>query len=305
MALVEEKLQAIINKKATVTAVAKELSVTRQTIYTWKARYRRFGIDGLIKPRKKRTDTPHNKTPEEVEQLIINTAKAYWSDGVEALTDHLKRLYNLDINPTTIYRILKREGVRYGTYHPRTTKRWKKKLYTHQTPGEELQMDTKYPFGYKQGRVIYTVIDDATRWVYAYSYTTAKKENTIDFIKRVQRHAPFPIQKIRTDQGKEFIANLVREYFRDQGVKHRINTPYCPEENGKIERFHRTLNEKCVVTHMRPSDSLDIIQYKLSLFLHYYNFQKRHRGLGMDGMTPAEKLLKCGSVNLTLQCYII
>ena len=62
MQLVEEKLNAIINKTATVTDVAKELSVTRQTIYTWKARYLRFGIDGLIKQRKRRVDRPHNRT---------------------------------------------------------------------------------------------------------------------------------------------------------------------------------------------------------------------------------------------------
>jgi hypothetical protein len=49
MSLVEEKLRAIINNKLSVTNAAKELSVTRQTIYTWKARYERFGIDGLVK----------------------------------------------------------------------------------------------------------------------------------------------------------------------------------------------------------------------------------------------------------------
>ena len=125
MALVEEKLQAVTNKTATVTTVAKELSITRQTIYTWKARYQRFGIDGLIKPRKKRTDTPHNKTSDEIEQLVINTAGEYWCNGVEALADHIQRLYNLTINSTTVYRILKRRGVRYGPQHPRTTKRWK------------------------------------------------------------------------------------------------------------------------------------------------------------------------------------
>jgi hypothetical protein len=97
---------------------------------------------------------------------------------VEALSDHLQRLYNLTINPTTVYRILKRKGVRYGVHHPRTTKRWKIKLYSHQTPGLELQMDTKYPFGYKQGRVIYTIIDDASRWVYAWTYTTANQRRT-------------------------------------------------------------------------------------------------------------------------------
>lgn len=294
MQLVEEKLKAIINKTATVTDVARELSVTRQTIYTWKARYKRFGIDGLLKQRKRRADRPHNKTSDEVEQLVINTANTYWSDGVEALADHLQRLYNLIINPTTVYRILKREGIRYGEHHPRTTKRWKKQLFAHHIPGLELQMDTKYPFGYKQGRVIYTVIDDATRWVYAWTYTTANQLNTLDFIKRVQQHAPFQIQKIRTDQRQEFAAKVVRQYLEGAGIEHRFNTPYCPEENGKIERFHRTLNEKCVVTHLRPSDSLDTLQYKLTLFLHYYNWQKRHRGLGMEGMTPMQKLQTAG-----------
>ena len=292
MQLVEQKLTDIINNELSVTDAAKELAVTRQTIYTWKIRYERFGIDGLVKERKRRTDTPHNKTSEEIEQLIIHTASTYWRDGVEALADHIQRLYNITINPTTVYRILKREGIRYGELHPRTTKRWKIKLYSHQIPGLELQMDTKYPFGYKQGRVIYTIIDDASRWVYAWTYTTANAMNTIDFIKRVHRYTPFDIQKIRTDQGSEFRALVVRQYFKDCRIEHRLNTPYCPEENGKIERFHRTLNEKCVVG-MYPHDPLDTLQYKLSLFLQYYNWQKRHRGLGMEGMTPMEKIKSC------------
>jgi len=125
MQLVEEKLLAIINKENSATAVAEELNVTRQTVYTWKSRYERFGIDWLVKFRKRRTDTPHNKIAPETEQLVINTAGTYWTDGVEALSDHLARLYNLSINPTTVYRILKRCGIRYGEYHPRTTKRWK------------------------------------------------------------------------------------------------------------------------------------------------------------------------------------
>lgn len=293
MQLVKEKLLAISNKQTSVTKVAKDLCVTRQTIYTWKARYKRFGIDGLIKKRKRRTDTPHNKTSPEIEQLVINTTDTYWQDGVEAISDHLQRLYNLTINPTTVYRILKREGIRYGEYHPRTTKRWKKQMFAHQIPGLELQMDTKYPFGYKQGRVIYTIIDDASRWVYAWTYTTANQQNTIDFINRVLLQVSFPIQKIRTDQGKEFIATSVRQHLTALGIEHRLNTPYCPEENGKIERFHRTLSEKCVVG-MCPKDSLDTLQYKLTLFLQYYNYQKRHRGLGMEGMTPMQKLESCG-----------
>ena len=42
--------------------------------------------------------------------------------------------------------------IRYTNYYLATKKRWKKQLFSHQTPGQELQMDTKYPFGYKQGK---------------------------------------------------------------------------------------------------------------------------------------------------------
>jgi putative transposase len=111
----------------------------------------------------------------------------------------------------------------------------------------------------------------------------------LDFIERVRIVAPFTIQKIRTDQGSEFKAWSVQRYLADHRIEHRLNTPYCPEENGKIERFHRTLNEKCVIG-MYASDSLDTLQYKITLFLQYYNYQKRHRGLGMEGMTPMQKV---------------
>jgi putative transposase len=148
--------------------------------------------------------------------------------------------------------------------------------------GFELQMDIIYPFGYKQGRVIYTAVDDASRWVFAWSYEIANASNTVDFIKRPQTHSPFCIQKIRTDCGKEFIARTVEGYLLTQSIVHRRNTPYYPEENGKIERFHRTLNEKASCFGFHSEDSLDTTQYKLNLFLGYYNHEKKHRGLGTE-----------------------
>ena len=303
MLLKEEKLKQIINKEKTVVAMAKELRVSRQSIHKWLCRYKRFGIEGLIVKKKQGCKNAHNRTSTEVECLIAQLAQKYWNDGVETLHDHLLCESNIDLHPTTIYRILKRNDIRYTTNYPYTRKKWKTKLYAHQIPGKELQMDTKYPFGYKTGKVIYTVIDDATRWVFAWNYDRATAENTLDFVKKMIGKAPFPIQKIRTDQGKEFIANIVREYLKENGIMHRLNTPYCPEENGKIERFHRTLNEKALRFNFKPSYSLDEMQYQLNLFLQYYNWRKKHRGLGMEGKTPIERLKELGSVNLTLQCY--
>jgi len=306
MQLQQSKLEDILNKKITVVSAAKDLDVSRQSVHKWLVRYRRYGIDGLlVKKAKKRVKTVHNKTSYEIEILVENIAKKYWNDGVETLHDRLQHEYNIALHPTTIYRILKRNNIRYTTKYPHTKMRWKKKLYAHTIPGKELQMDTKYPFGYKQGKVIYTIIDDASRWVFALSYTTANADNTVDFVNKVLQRAPFHIQKIRTDQGTEFVNNKLTDLLKEHDIEHRKNTPYCPEENGKIERFHKTLNQKALKISFYPKDSLDEMQYKLNLFLHYYNYQKKHRGLGMDGMTPIEKLQEKASVNLTLQCYKI
>jgi len=301
--LQEEKLTQIIRKQKKVTEIALEFNVSRQTIHKWLNRYKRFGLSGLIKRKRKHSRIPHNRTSPEVEQLVVNLSKKYFCDGVETLSDRLQFEFNTILHSTTVYRILKRKEIRYGECQTWTKKRWKKKLFSHQTPGKELQMDTKYPYGYKEGKVIYTIIDDATRWVFAWSYANANQKNTLNFLVKVLERIPVQIQKIRTDQGKEFIANAVKDFLEKKNIEYRNNTPYCPEENGKIERFHRTLNEKALRWGFYPKDSLDEMQYKLNLFLHYYNFQKKHRGLGMNGLTPMERLNELASVNLTLQCY--
>lgn len=245
----------------TVTEGARRLGLSRQAIYTKLSRYKRFGRDGLLRKQGKKRGYAHNRTPKEVEELVSTLAEEYYMDGVESLADTLERIYGISLNPTTIWRILKRQHVRYGDTWKRTTKRWKIKIFAHDTPGMELQVDTCYPHGYKQGSVIYTAIDDASRFVYARLYPDhANATHTLDFIRRLHTKAPFPIQKIRTDQGKEFTALLVRDYLNTLGINHRRNTPYCPEENGKIERFHRTLKEKCIRPYMWPTLSFESSQ---------------------------------------------
>jgi putative transposase len=304
MQLLISKLNNIIEKKQTVVSVASELGVSRQTIHKHLLRYKRFGEDGINRMDTKRMFKPaHNRTGEPLEQCVIQLAQEHYFDGVETLADRLQEEYNIALHSTTIYRILKRNNIRYTKYYQATKKRWKKQLFSHQTPGQELQMDTTYPFGYKQGKVIYTIIDDASRWAFVWGYSKVNAQNTEDFIKKVLIRAPFYIQKIRTDQGKEFANLKVRELLEQNNIIHRLNTPYCPEENGKIERFHGTLNQKLFRYGFTPNQSMDQMQYKLNLFLHYYNYRKKHRGLGMNGKTPMKRLEELSSVNPSLQCH--
>ncbi|NCD18362.1 MAG: HTH domain-containing protein [Actinobacteria bacterium] len=143
MKLQVTKLDQIIAKEKTVTTIAKELGVSRQVIHKRLARYKRFGISGLIMKRKKRKENPHNKTSKEIETLVIQRAQEYWKDGVETLSDRIQAQYNITLCSTTIYRILKRNNVRYTKEYQHTKKRWKKQLYAHTVPGKELQMATR------------------------------------------------------------------------------------------------------------------------------------------------------------------
>ena len=302
MQLQQEKLENIIRKQQSVSSVAKELSVSRKTIYQWLRRYQKYGLDGLRKRKRKKYPIAHNRTKEYIEKTVIFLARQYYTEGVVSLADILYCEYKISLNSSTIYRILKRNEIRYGTYHTHTHKRWKKKLYAHKTPGNELQMDTMYPFGYKAGKVVYTVIDDASRWSYVKTYDHANAKNTVDFLKNVMKRSYFDITKIRTDNGTEFINEKTKHFLENNNIIHRKNTPGCPEQNGKIERFHQTL--KRAFKYQIPfNSSIDDMQYKLTLFMHYYNNQKRHRGLGMHGLTPMQKLEECKSVTLTLQCH--
>ncbi len=122
--------------------VAEELSVSRQSIHKWLSRYKRFRVDGLTTRKKTGCKKAHNRTTVEIEQLVVQISRKYWNDGVETLHDHLLYENNIELNPSTIYRVLKRNDVRYTTNYPHTRKKWKKKLYAHQVPGMELQIDT-------------------------------------------------------------------------------------------------------------------------------------------------------------------
>ena len=302
--LKKKNLEQILRKEKKVNQVSQEMGVSRQTVSKWLCRNKRFGEESLYPKQSRSGSGGHNRTSEEVEDMVIELAKKYWDDGVETLSDRLFAEHKIFRHSTTIYRILKRRGERYDHRWNGTKKRQKKQLYAHKTAGKELQIDTKYPFAYKAGVVVYTAIDDASRWSFCSVYETANALNTVDFLRRLEKACPFDIQKIRTDCGTEFVARKVLGHLEERGIDHRRNTPYCPEENGKIERFHRTLNEKSISLYWSSQDSIEVLRFKLSQFLDWYNFQKRHRGLGMDGLTPFQKLVSLASenVNLTLQC---
>ena len=105
----EKNLKEIISKTKTVTAVARELGVSRQTVHKWLGRYKHGSKKNLSVPKQKRT-AAHNKIPNEVEGIVVDIAQKNPDNSVLSLSEKLHDKYKLTLNPATIFRILKRNN---------------------------------------------------------------------------------------------------------------------------------------------------------------------------------------------------
>lgn len=273
----------IVKKKRKIKEVSEILEVDRKTVSRWKWKYVYGGEEALL-PKKPgpKDGTTWNRTSEVIENVVCNIAERNPFKGPEWIADQL----SISIDQSTIYRILKRKGVRY--YYDYKHKRRKKKAYCLSWPGQEMQLDTCYPFGYARKAIVYDAIDDCSRFAFARVLGGKTQENTITFLKELIQKTPFIIKVIRVDCGAEF-GNKVKEFLKEHGIELIKNPPYTPQHNGKIERYHRTFkeNEACFWSFKAPIDELN---YKLQLWLDYYNNHKKHTGLGMGKMTPVQKI---------------
>ena len=267
---------------------AQILQMHSKALSRLKRRYLAYGDVALLgrKPGPKTYSPPANKTNEGIEDLVCDLAVGHPNEGPQPIADRLSEEYGVFLDQSTVWRILKRRKIRYG----REYKRWQEdpKLYCLETPGEELQMDACYPYGKARPICSFDAIDDCSRYVLGRCFERETADNAVIFVDELVRKVPFKIQRLRVDNryGKKF-----REYcLKTYGIEVIENEPYSPEQNGKIERFHKTLKREFFYRSCSFTDSLEVLNLKYALWLAHYNYHRRHRGVGMNGLTPAQKL---------------
>lgn len=288
MELKEKMLVEILSKKRKIGEVAGILGISRQSVSKWLAQYKYAWISGIT-PRKswpKKNSSVYNRVSSHLESLVIEISKRdnfVWPIGIRdtLLTETWEIL-----NQSTIYRILKRTWTRYfnGYYWSRK----KRKLYVKDIPWRELQVDASFPWGYQKKVVIFTAIDDASRIVYSSIFENHSEASTLTFLSELISKVPFPIEAIRTDQGREY-SKKVQKFLTNNHIEHNKNPAYTPQHNGKVERYHRTMKENCC-DFWNWNDDIETYRYSLKLWTDYYNCTKKHYWLGMAGATPSEKL---------------
>ena len=308
-----ELLRQVDEGKLGVAAAASLLGITRQGLWKLRRSYQRYGLKALVGRRRgpKSWFRVHNRTPEWVEDKVANLYGEYGvgPDRLLWVIEDFHQDLLLHLSRATIYRIL----VRRRLILPKTREeRQHTKRYVKGYPGEEVQLDTTEPLGKGKGTQI-SAIDDYSRWGGADFYLGNKSQQAAVFLDWYRKTAPFPITAVRVDNGSEFKKDFTR-YCQAHAITLIRNPVRTPEYNGKVERFHRTIEEECLWRTRAESEDRETVRYHLDRYLSWYNTKRRHGGLGMGKQTPQQRIedfitnqpphpFYTGEVNETLILY--
>lgn len=105
------------------------------------------------------------------------------------------------------------------------------------------QMQDEDIYGHKY---LLVIVDDFSRYTEVVPLKTkgeASKE-IAEVILKWENQRGVTVQKVRTDNGGEYVNRELQGFFARKGIVHQLTAPYCPESNGVAERFNRTLKEK-------------------------------------------------------------
>jgi len=299
--LIRKRLAWILmyEKTGNVSYVCRYFGISRKTFYKWLKRYQRSGnkpeslLDRSTRPKK----SPKETKPK-IKKLIKSLRKRtnFGPDRLSLfmLIDHRK-----SVSRSTIYAIIKRMGL---IKKSSGKKKKKPKMYNMPCPGY-IQMDIKMIGGYRPGRFVqYSAIDDATRIKFTRLYRERSTHNTIRFLSYIAKRYPFRMKSIRTDNDSVFTNAYTGEprthplkmprthpftlTCNAAGIKHILNRPACPQQNGKVERSHRTDSEE----FYRLQKTLDIVVLakERKKYDEFFNNHRPH--MGLNGLTPLQKL---------------
>ena len=132
-----------------------------------------------------------------------------------------------------------------------------------------------------------SILDGFSRAVVHWEIREAMREADVETIlQRGRELHPSARPRVISDNGPQFIARDFKEFVRIAGMTHVRTSPYYPQSNGKIERWHGTLKADCLRPHVPLS--LDEARRLVESFVEHYNHVRLHSAIGY--VTPADRL---------------
>jgi transposase InsO family protein len=284
---------AVASEGVNVAAFCREAGISRETFYAWRRRYEAEGLKGL-ELRSRAPKRNPRRTPLGVEDQIVELRKQLDDAGDDcgpgSIQYHLgKRGVRTVPSEATIWRVLVRRG--FIVPEPRKRPKASFRRFEASRPNELWQADV-IDWTIATGVVkVLSFVDDHSRVALRVKAVgSATSEATWEAFSEATEVWGVPLGQL-TDNGMNFSGKLrgsevfFERQLRLAGVVPKTSRPYHPQTCGKVERFQQTLKKWL---RRRPmARDLAELQAQLDAFVHHYNLERPHRGLGR--VTPAER----------------
>ena len=267
-----------VRTEQSVRWVLARLDIAATQYYRWTARYGRV-------------NTPNGPVPREhwlqlAERVaILAYHDTHAPEGYRRMTYMMLDANVVAVSPATVYRVLRAAGVldRWNRAPSRKGMGFVQPV----APHEHWHIDISYVNLAGTFYYLCSILDGATRflihWELRERMTTADVET---ILQRARESYPEARPRIISDNGPQFIARDFKAFVRLAGMTHVRTSPYYPQSNGKLERWHQTLK----VTTIRPLAPATLADARrlVADFIDHYNQHRLHSALGY--VTPADAL---------------
>jgi len=218
-------------------------------------------------------------------QAIIDFHHRHPLNGYRRLTFMMNDADVVAVSPSTTYRVLKKAGLldRVNVKASKKGTGFKQP----EKPHDHWHIDISY---LNLGGTFYfliSVLDGYSRFIVHWEISESMREQDVEMVlqKALEKY-PGTKPRIISDNGPQFIAKDFKVFLRIFGLSHARTSPYYPQSNGKLERWHGSLKSECI----RPSSpqTVEEATRRVSDYVSHYNEARLHSAIGY--VPPADKL---------------
>lgn len=254
------------------------LGIRASKFYNWRERYGKVNEhNGWI---------PRDFWLEEWEKREI--VNFHWNNPLEGYRRLTFMMLDADIvavSPSSVWRVLGQAGL-LGKWNGKASKKgtgFEQPLQAQ----EHWHIDVSYINISGTFYYLCSVLDGYSRAIVHWDLRESMTEAEIEIILQgAKEKYPEVRPRIISDNGPQFLARDFKEFIRISGMTHVRTSPYYPQSNGKIERWHKSLKAECIRpgTPLTPEDARQLIQQ----YVDHYNTVRLHSAIGF--VTPADML---------------
>ena len=254
------------------------IGITRERFYQWRERYGRDNHHNAPIPR-------DFWLLDSERQAIVAFHFDHPLEGYRRLTYMMIDRDIVAVSPSSVYRVLKEADLIRTSDHKKSKKGTGFKQPS--GPHKHWHVDVSYlnicgTFYYFCG-----LIDGYSRYIVHWEIREAMTEADIEIIiQRAREKFPDARPRIISDNGPQFIAKEFKTFIRLCGMTHVRTSPFYPQSNGKIERFHQSLKRECIrpKTPVSVNDARNVV----GSYIDHYNNGRLHGAIGY--VAPIDKL---------------